>query len=359
MTPAKELSDQITKAMEGVSAGPWEIDSEKMTDLSSPYDEFVLFNAAGHRMCSTENADYRFSEIHTDGPDEDGFFTDWNEPARKLMNYIALCNPDNMRVILSALADAQLQSTADSRIAELEQQIANIKASRDLQITIAADEEERARKAEAQRETYEEILRVVCGHLELPQSESGPADDLSLYDRALEQADVMYRQTEAERVEHMNARYRAESEVVRLEANIKRLTSNPADHRYWEGRWRDSEAKLAEAVKVIEQPFCVLFLDGRNEHGSHVLPSYPRSFEPVGDDIDDQAEAILVEAERLGFSIGEHVWAEFVAVADQIGEEGRIELSGYWEFKGINAEMSRVANASILSKLEGSSHAKA
>jgi hypothetical protein len=149
-------------------------------------------------------------------------------------------------------ATNDIQSTADSRIAELEQQIANIKASRDLQVTIAADEEERARKAEAERETYEEILRVVCHHLELPQSESGPADDLSLYDRALEQADVMYSQTEAERVEHMNARYKAESEVVRLEANIKRLTSNPADHRYWEGRWRDSEDKLAEAVKVIE-----------------------------------------------------------------------------------------------------------
>ncbi|KEA07173.1 hypothetical protein [Rhizobium rhizogenes] len=51
---------------------------------------------------------------------------------------------------LSALANAELQSTADSRIAELEQQIANIKASRDLQVTIAVGEEERARKAETE-----------------------------------------------------------------------------------------------------------------------------------------------------------------------------------------------------------------
>ncbi|MEZ2132740.1 MULTISPECIES: hypothetical protein [unclassified Sinorhizobium] len=69
--------------------------------------------------------------------------------------------------------------------------------------------------------TYDEILRCVCGHLELPQSESGPADDLRLYDLALEMADVMYRETEAERVEHQNARYKAEAERDGLEKALE------------------------------------------------------------------------------------------------------------------------------------------
>jgi hypothetical protein len=70
---------------------------------------------------------------------------------------------------------------------------------------------------------YEEILRTVCGHLELPQSESGPADDLTLYDRALESEDVMYRKTEAERVEHMNARYRAEAKCEAMAKALEQI----------------------------------------------------------------------------------------------------------------------------------------
>ncbi|NTF67918.1 hypothetical protein [Rhizobium rhizogenes] len=226
-------------------------------------------------------------------------------------------------------ATNDIQSTADSRIAELEQQIANIKASRDLQVTIAADEEHRARKAAAERDQWKnrgdnhwETLRSIR---EIART-SGDLERIVQW------------------VNDAGSGYTATAEAT-LAETMDRATA--------------AEVKLSEAVKVIEQPFCVLFLDGRNEHGSHVLPSYPRSFEPVGDDIDDQAEAILVEAERLWFAIGEHVWAEFVNVPDQIGDEGRIEFSGYWEFKGINVEMSRVINASILSKLEGSSHAKA
>ena len=33
------------------------------------------------------------------------------------------------------------------------------------------------------------------------------------------------------------------AEIEQLKANIKRLTNNPADHRYWEGRWRDERAE--------------------------------------------------------------------------------------------------------------------
>jgi len=36
-----------------------------------------------------------------------------------------------------------------------------------------------------------------------------------------------------------------ESEIERLRANVTRLTANPADHRYWEGRWRDTDRELS------------------------------------------------------------------------------------------------------------------
>lgn len=100
-------------------------------------------------------------------------------------------------------------------------------------------------------------------------------------------------------------------------------------------------ARQAEALKLaLKTPFCVLFLDGRNEHGSHVLPSYPRSFEVVDGDVADQAEAILEAAENTGFQIGQHVWAEFAWIAPQIGDDGRVELDGYWDFRWINESMS-------------------
>ena len=98
---------------------------------------------------------------------------------------------------------------------------------------------------------------------------------------------------------------------------------------------------VVRMVQALNTPFCVLFLDGRNEHGAHVLASYPRSFEVVEDDLTGQAEAILDAAENAGFQIGQHVWAEFGWVAPQIGDEGRVELAGYWDFRWINEELTR------------------
>jgi hypothetical protein len=206
MSTAKELSNQITKAMEGVTPGPWYIDPKAAEESFFEDVNILKHDGLAVAVC-VHNGDILPPE------------------PEKNAGYIAAVQPDNMRVILSALADAELQSTADSRIAELVQQIANIKASRDLQVTIAANEEVRARKSEAERDTYEEILRLVCRHLELPQSESGPADDLRLYDKALEQADVVYRQTEAERVEHKNARYKAEAKLAGAVKVMERIAS--------------------------------------------------------------------------------------------------------------------------------------
>jgi hypothetical protein len=104
--------------------------------------------------------------------------------------------------------------------------------------------------------------------------------------------------------------------------------------------------------EIIAKPFCVLFLDGRNEHGAHVLPGFPRSFDIQDDDVHILAEAILLEAERLGFIVGQdHVWANFHFIPAQIGDEGRVEYASYWDFAGINVEMSKAINAPLRSAL--------
>lgn len=127
----------------------------------------------------------------------------------------------------------------------------------------------------------------------------------------------------------------AKSRIATLEAENQDLRS---------GAYLVSVIEQREAArKALTVDFCVLYLDGRNEHGTHVIPSYPRSFEPVDDDISEQAEAIFVAAENEGFQTGDHVWTEFYWVSPQIGDEGRVELSGYWEFDKINVAMTRAA----------------
>lgn len=104
--------------------------------------------------------------------------------------------------------------------------------------------------------------------------------------------------------------------------------------------------KINDGVdQALKTPFCVLFLDGRNEHGSHVLSGYPRSFDVNDEDLSGQAEAILSEGEKLGFSEGSLVWANFSWVPPQIGDEGRVELDGYWDFSGINPGLSKLLEA--------------
>lgn len=68
---------------------------------------------------------------------------------------------------------------------------------------------------------YEGILRVVCGHFELPQSESGPADDVVLYDRALEAADEYTKKADADLAINRTARFVAEADTHRLREALK------------------------------------------------------------------------------------------------------------------------------------------
>ena len=68
----------------------------------------------------------------------------------------------------------------------------------------------------AKVENYEEILRCVCSHLELPQSESGPADDIRVYDRALSAADEYTNKADADLAMNRDKRFAAEALAVRL-----------------------------------------------------------------------------------------------------------------------------------------------
>jgi hypothetical protein len=148
----------------------------------------------------------------------------------------------------------------------------------------------------------------------------------------------------------------AEAEVKRLEGEL--ANANVAVDAFSEicdelGVERDNEAgllaahNLKEEVKrlreALELSFAMLFLDGRNEHGTHVIPCSLRSMPEeflTGDDLGEMAEEIMQAAEVAGFCVGDCVFAEFSWVPDQIGDEGRIEVRGYWDFRQIHADLS-------------------
>lgn len=66
-------------------------------------------------------------------------------------------------------------------------------------------------RLQAQLERYDECLRTACYHLRLPQSESGPCDDSSQYDRALEGLIGLLDEAEAKEKLASERRFRAEA----------------------------------------------------------------------------------------------------------------------------------------------------
>jgi hypothetical protein len=100
---------------------------------------------------------------------------------------------------------------------------------------------------------YEDILRVVCSHLELPQSESGPADDLRLYDEALEAADLYTKQADADLAENKRLRFAAEADLERLLQAVEPFAAAarllPDPQRLAEGSilWAKHEAEFIRA----------------------------------------------------------------------------------------------------------------
>jgi hypothetical protein len=142
------------------------------------------------------------------------------------------------------------------------------------------------------------------------------------------------------------------AEVAAKDAEIEKLNSRLAfaldEGTSWAckaGRYARSataaEAEAAGLRAAIGVPFAVVFLDGRNEHGTHVLGSYPINLPIEDKDIQPFAEEIMSAAETLGFKAGEdHVWTTWRWNSPQYGDEGRIEFEGYWEFVSIDEPMS-------------------
>jgi hypothetical protein len=105
---------------------------------------------------------------------------------------------------------------------------------------------------------YEDILRVVCSHLELPQSESGPADDLHLYDRALDAADLYTKQADADLAENKRLRFAAEAGLERLLkvvgpiASVARMLPDPRSLVEGSTLWATKEAEFLRARSRLD-----------------------------------------------------------------------------------------------------------
>lgn len=111
-------------------------------------------------------------------------------------------------------------------------------------------------------------------------------------------------------------------------------------------RQQEEIERSGPSLDFLKKPGALVFLDGRNEHGSHVLPSLPSNIPPeYQNELPNWAEEILQAAESNGFKVGDHVWTEWHWNDPQFGDFGRIELDGYWEFTGINVEASHALAA--------------
>lgn len=131
----------------------------------------------------------------------------------------------------------------------------------------------------------------------------------------------------------------ADDLIERLwESDEANSLTNEAAHEITTAR-----AEIEQLRGALGKTFCVVFLDGRNEHGTHVIPSFPMMMNLTEEDISEWlAEEIFSASEKLGYGEGDHVWVEFYYEPPHVGEYGRVELEGYWCFSRINDEMTRI-----------------
>lgn len=96
---------------------------------------------------------------------------------------------------------------------------------------------------------------------------------------------------------------------------------------------------LERAAERLRGNWHGVFLDGRNEHGPHVLMLPQRSIEleqdSNGDFLKSQAETILSAAEAMGFEVGDAVVATF----DLCLDDG---FFSHYEFIEVSAELTAV-----------------
>jgi hypothetical protein len=97
--------------------GPWERESLRQTDTPDRHHEFAVVDPGGRVICDTQNADWTIGEIHTEGPDEDGFCYSWNEPSKRNIGFIAAL-VNSAPALLSEAASAADLRRENARLRE-------------------------------------------------------------------------------------------------------------------------------------------------------------------------------------------------------------------------------------------------
>ena len=97
---------------------------------------------------------------------------------------------------------------------------------------------------------------------------------------------------------------------------------------------------ISQIKESIRKPYLSVFLDGRNEHGSHVLTIPGASIDDTGDIIDqlaDQdgglAEEIISDAETLGHQVG-----HFIVTAWRYQHDEHV----YFEYEGVDPVLTEL-----------------
>lgn len=95
-----------------------------------------------------------------------------------------------------------------------------------------------------------------------------------------------------------------------------------------------------EVARAFLRNGSTVYLDGRNEHGTHVLPALPTSIDhkDIEAALSDSAEEIMSAAEKLGFKVGDTIWVNFRWVR---GDESDGYYS-YYEYEAIDEHLSRL-----------------
>lgn len=97
----EEVAAKIRDGLKGLPPGPWEVDAVRQDDAPDKHNEYELLDARGYRLCDTQNCDHRFGEIQIESGDYGS--SAWNEPARKLMEHVARCDPATIGALLDEL----------------------------------------------------------------------------------------------------------------------------------------------------------------------------------------------------------------------------------------------------------------
>jgi hypothetical protein len=129
---------------------------------------------------------------------------------------------------------------------------------------------------------------------------------------------------------------------------IRRLREEIENRPIGWGAFCDENEALRQQVRELKEavakPFLTVFLDGRNEYGSHALPMPPENLgathaeveKCLADQGDGLSEKIISDAEALGFEIGHSVTTSWRFV-----DSGEF-TGGYMEYEGISPPLTEL-----------------